>query len=100
MHNYRLSAVGAAALASTLVLGGCWGEGHGEAATVVTPPPVVQELQNARYQITAVDAVTGAPVADPLKVSFVGAATLKAADGSSLNNKSIQTSNGTAFVSA
>ncbi|MBL0394112.1 hypothetical protein JJ685_23435 [Ramlibacter monticola] len=66
----------------------------------MAPPPVVQELQNARYQVSFVDAVTGAAIADPLKVSFAGEAQLKAADGTSLNGKSLTTSAGTVFVSA
>jgi hypothetical protein len=61
---------------------------------------VLQELQNARYIVTFVDAVTGAAVTEPLNVKFVGAATLKATDGSALNDKTVATSSGMVFVSA
>jgi hypothetical protein len=47
----------------------------------VVTPQAVQELQNARYQLKIVDAVSGAVITDPLTVTFVGTPVLKAADG-------------------
>ena len=97
MRTNRLNAVAAAAFTTALLLSGCW---DGDSEQAVVTPPVVQELQNARYQVSFVDAVSGAPITDALNVSFVGAAQLKAADGSSLNDKTVATSSGTVFVSA
>ena len=99
MRMHPLSAVAAAAVVASLALVSCGG-GSGSTSTTVVTPPVLQELQNARYIVTFVDTITGKPIADPLKVSFVGAATLKAADGTALNDKTVTTSSGSVFVNA
>ncbi|MBL0428669.1 hypothetical protein [Ramlibacter alkalitolerans] len=96
---HPLSAVAAAAILASLTLVSCGG-GGGSGSTAVVTPPVLQELQNARYVVTFVDTVTGAPVTDALKVTFVGEAQLKATDGSALNDQTVTTSTGMVFVSA
>ncbi|NML43741.1 hypothetical protein HHL11_08270 [Ramlibacter sp. G-1-2-2] len=79
--------------------GGGGGGGAGETISVPTQAPL-QTLQNARYVVRLVDSVTGQTISDSIKVTFVGAATLKAADSSGLNGKTITTSDGLVFVDA
>jgi hypothetical protein len=69
------------------------GGGLGGTATTPSTPPV-QAAVNARYQIVLEDMVAGKPITDALVLTFSGAAALKAADGSSLNGKSITVTSG------
>ncbi|MBH2018883.1 MAG: hypothetical protein I8H91_04840 [Burkholderiales bacterium] len=48
----------------------------------------------ARYEIVLKDAITGQRITDSLSITFTGDAALKAADGTSLNGKTITTTDG------
>jgi len=80
--------------ASVLSLTACGGGGGGFAPIVAPVTPPIQAAVNARYQIVLKDIATDLPITDPLVLAFSGAAPVKAADGSSLNGKSVTTSAG------
>lgn len=90
--HFLRSPVSLALASLTVLLSACGGGGGGE--LVVETPPLIQAAVNARHQIVLVDSVTGAAITDPLKLTFVGAPELKAADGSTLNDQTVTTSTG------
>jgi hypothetical protein len=84
----------ASACIAGLFLSACNGGGDG-AVGVATAPTSIQALTTqARYQIVLKDAITGERITDSLSLAFTGDAVLKAADGSSLNGKTITTTDG------
>jgi hypothetical protein len=90
----------AVAIALAGLLASCGGVAEEVGRTTVVAPPALQALQNARYQALFLDSVTGAIITDPLKVSFKGAAKLRAADGVALNGTTISTADGSVFLDA
>lgn len=75
--------------------------GGGGGSSIGAALPAVAELKSlARYQIEFKDAITGKAITDSLSVTFTGDATLTAADGSSLNGKTITTTDGVVALGA
>lgn len=89
---------GLTALAAAALLAGCFSDG---ADSTGVAPLAIQALNSqARYQVVLKDAITGERITDSLSVTFTGAADLKAADGSSLNGKTITTTDGLVALGA
>ena len=77
------------------------GGGSGGGSSIGGSLPAVAELKSqAFYQIAFKDAITGNPITDRLSVTFKGDATLTAADGTSLNGKTITTTDGVVALGA
>ena len=82
---------------AVMLLSACGGsdDNIGGGSSVGTPlPPVASINSQARYQIVFKNAITGKVITDRLSVTFTGAAELKAADGTSLNGKTITITTG------
>lgn len=82
------------------VLAGCGGGGGGGESATVPQVPALPQSNNLKVQFELVDASTGEPITDSLKVSVEGDATVKALDGTSLNGKQVTTSTGLLAVDA
>lgn len=90
-HGFALRSL-LGSLAAASLLSACFldGVGHDDGQL---PQAAISELKN-RYQVVLTDAITDEPINDSLAVTFVGDAELKAADGSSLNGKTVTTTTG------
>ena len=89
MRTNKLNLVSACIAA--MLLSACGGDGGGSTNPSSTPAPIAALNSQARYQIVLKNAITGQRITDSLSVAFTGDAELKAADGSSLNGKTITT---------
>lgn len=96
MRMNKLTLVSACIAGMSLVA--CGGDGKG--FSVSQTAPVAELSSQARYQIVLKDAVTGNVITDSLSITFTGAADLKAADGTSLNGKTITTTDGVVALGA
>lgn len=74
--------------------------GDGKGFSVSQSAAVAELSSQARYQIVLKDAITGNVITDSLSITFTGAADLKAADGTSLNGKTITTTDGVVALGA
>lgn len=74
--------------------------GDGKGFTVSQSAAVAELNSQARYQIVLKDAVTGNVITDSLSITFSGDADLKAGDGTSLNGKTITTTDGVVALGA
>lgn len=76
------------------------GKGFSSSSSASLPTAVAELSSQARYQIVLKDAITGALITDSLSITFTGAADLKAGDGTSLNGKTITTTDGVVALGA
>ena len=85
---------------AAMLLAACGGDGGGSTNPSSAPAPIAALNSQARYQIVLKNAITGQRITDSLSVAFTGDAELKAADGSSLNGKTITTTDGLVALGA
>lgn len=93
-------ALACACMAGTVLLSACGDSSTTTPSGGTTVPPVTPLDSKVRYQVLMVDGVTDTTITDDLSVTFTGDATLKDSLGSSLNGKTVTTTNGLVALGA
>lgn len=93
-------ALACACVAGAALLSACGGSSSTSPGSSTTVTPVSPLDSQVRYQVMLVDGVTGDTITDSLSVTFTGDATLKDSLGTSLNGKTVTTTNGLVALGA
>lgn len=98
--RYNQISLAVMVLGGTILTVACGGSSSSGVSSEVTVPRIEALVTQARYQVILLDAITGQRITDSLAVTFTGAAELKAADGTTLNGKTITTNDGLVALGA